>query len=64
MLCRHPDASSRPNSINLVVVLQCPDFQILKWLAKDSHNSEKAQTLGASIEVGHSLFPDLQKTYM
>ena len=61
---RHPDAPSRPNPSNVVMGLSHPDFQILNWSVKDTHNnSEEARTLGASIESGHTLFPDLQKTY-
>ena len=62
---RHPTAASRPAPCNLVMEVSYPEFQILKWMPKDiSTSSERARTLGAPLIEGHSLYKELQQTYM
>ena len=44
--------------------LQHPEFKLLKWTAEDlSAYSEQARTLGAPLEAGEELYPDIQKSY-
>ena len=63
--CRNPEASSRPSFCAIIIELQHPDFEILKWSDKDkAAYSEKAMTLGSPIKEGASLFKDLQRTYL
>ena len=61
---RHPSPSSRPAFSETVVMLQHPDFQILKWTEMDVATlNENARTLASPLEEGHCLYPDLQNTY-
>lgn len=62
---RHPKAPSRPNFSDIVVALQHPDFQILKWSQTDIESCENANAsvLGSALEDGHFLYADLQHTY-
>ena len=62
---RNPEASSRPSFCAIIIELQHPDFEILKWSDEDKAlYSEKAMTLGSPIEEGNNLFKDLQYTYL
>ena len=64
-LYRHPKPSIRPQFSDMVVALQQPDFQILKWTQTDiaTFDSENARVLGSLLEEGHCLYHDLQFTY-
>ena len=64
-ICRHPKAPSRPNFSDIVVALQHPDCQILKWSQKDIDSCENAnaRVLGSSLEDGYFLYADLQHAY-
>ena len=66
LLCyRNPEALSRPSFCAIIIALQHPDREILKWSEKDKAvSSKRAMTLGAPIEEGANLFKDLQHTYM
>ena len=66
LLChRNPEALSRPSFCAIIIALQHPDHEILKWSEKDKAvSSKRAMTLGAPIEEGANLFKDLQHTYM
>ena len=62
---RNPDASHRPAFPDIMIPLQKPDFQILKWDDKDSSSSDgKAKILGAPLQEGLPLHKDLQRTYL
>ena len=55
----------RPTFCDIVVSLQQPDFQILKWSSADEAKySKAARTLGSAIEKGHGLHPELQRSYL
>ena len=62
---RHPTASSRPGFCDMVVSLQHPDFQVLKWTQKDidSFDNENARVLGSPLEAGYCLYRNLQNKY-
>lgn len=63
--CRNPDEAVRPTFCEIVVSLQQPDFQVLKWSSDDEAKySKEARTLGSSIEKGHDLYPELQGAYL
>ena len=62
---RKPDASDRPGFLDIMVPIQKPDFQILKWSSEEVNSySEHARTLGAPLDAGHQLHRDLQRTYL
>ena len=57
--------TERPSFCDIVVSLQLPDFQILKWSVSDEDKySQPAKTLGTAIEKGHGLYPELQGKYL
>jgi len=61
---RHPDPDSRPLFYDLLLLLQRPDFQLLRWSAEDEVvYSEKARTLGGPVEDGVELYAELQESY-
>ena len=63
--CRNPDEAVRPTFCEIVVSLQQPDFQILKWSSADEAKYNKAaRTLGSALEKGHGLHPELQRSYL
>ena len=51
----------RPSFLNIVVTLQKPDFQILKWPLQDS--DILSRTLGAGLDKSRNLYVDLQNVY-
>jgi hypothetical protein len=62
---RNPGEARRPSFCEIVVSLQRPDFQILKFSPTDeSKYSKAAMTLGSPIEKGHGLYPELQRSYI
>ena len=63
--CRHPDPDSRPAFCNLMLLLlQCPDFELLRWSEEDEATfSKKARTLGGPLEDGEELYTELQCTF-
>ena len=62
---RHPDPDSRPAFCNLMLLLlQRPDFQLLKWSEEDEATfSKKSRTLGGPLEDGEELYTELQNAY-
>lgn len=61
---RHPQPASRPTFTDVVVLLQRPDFQLLRWSEEDKiAYSEKARTLGGPVEDGEEMYTELQKLY-
>ncbi len=58
---RHPDESKRQSFLNIVVALQKPDFQILKW--PESEGDGLSRTLGADLHHSNELYLDLQNKY-
>ena len=62
---RNPEADERPAFVDIMIPLQKPDFQILKWSEDDFASSSAAsRTLGAPLEAGLALHRDLQRTYL
>ena len=63
--CRQPDPNDRPAFMDVLIPLQKPDFQLLKWSSEELVlYSEEARTLGATLEAGHQLHKDLQTKYL
>ena len=62
---RKPEAEQRPAFTDIMVLLQKPDFQILKWSKEDIKSSSTAAiTLGSSLEAGLGLHKDLRRAYL
>ena len=58
---RHTVPEIRPAFPHILLELMHPDFKLLKWTAEDvSAYSEQARTLGAPLEAGEELYPDIQ----
>ena len=61
---RHPDPDSRPAFCDLLLLLQRPDFQLLRSSEEDEATlSKKARTLGGSLEDGKELHTELQNAF-
>ena len=67
--CRNPKSSDRPTFTDLVQALHLPSSQILCSSSETGEEGEEgeansqANTLGADLEAGHSLYLDLQVMY-
>ena len=62
--CRHPEPESRPSFFEILLVLQRPDFQLLRWSPEDKEAySEQARTLGGPLEDGKELYNEMQTVY-
>ena len=59
---RNPNAHLRPNFQAILESLQKDKHSLLDWKDADMMGSEAA-TLGAPLQYGASLYPDLQKRY-
>ena len=63
-ICRHYEPQSRPTFFEILLALQRPDFQLLKWTSEDEASySEEARTVGSPIEAGEELYAELQQMY-
>ena len=63
-LIRNADRSSRPDFTELVNALSSPVTDLLSWSEEDMRVHPQAVVLGAPLEAGKDLFPELQGTYM
>ena len=61
--CRHPDQSSRPTFIHLLKTLTRSPGQLLSWSHEDTWGVAEAIVLGAPLQAGKKLYPDLQDVY-
>ena len=61
VLYRHSENSSRPKFSNLTLSLSIPDKQLLQVSSSNSH--PQAHILGASLEAGQNMYPDIQNMY-
>ena len=60
---RNPDHNARPSAIGVVVKLTQPESTLLAWTEEDKEAFSGGSKLGAPLEMGESLFKDLQETY-
>ena len=60
---RHPQYQSRPLFINLVELLSRPEIDLLIWSEEDRSVHQQAAVLGAPLEAGKELYPELQNSY-
>ncbi len=63
ILFRHPDTSSRPSFTEVLEALSEPETDLLRWSAEDTAVHPQAAVLGAPLEAGVDLYPELQETY-
>ena len=63
-LIRNADRPSRPDIAELVCVLFSPVTDLLSWSEEDVRVHPQVAVLGASLEAGKDLYPELQGTYM
>jgi len=62
--CRNTDKASRPAFAELVQTLSSPVTDLLSWTEEDTRIHSQATVLGAPLEAGKYLYPELQETYM
>ena len=60
---RHPQASSRPTFSLLLQALCQPEIELLSWSEEDMRVHPQAAVLGAPLEAGKDLYPELQQIY-
>ena len=63
-LIRNADKPSRPDFTEVVRVLSSPVTDLLSWSEEDMRVHPQAAVLGAPLEAGKDLYPELQGTYM
>ena len=61
---RHPDSSRRPTFDEIVKDLSENTYQLLSWRDIDKSVHAQASVLGAPLEAGHDLYPELQQTFI
>ena len=64
MYFRNADKSSRPDFTEVVQALSSPVTDLLSWSEEDLKVHPQAAVLGAPLEAGKDLHPELQGTYM
>ena len=62
--CRHSDASVRPLFSAVFKMLSHSDSDLLSWSEKDKEVHPQASCLGAPLQAGDELYPDLQDYYL
>ncbi len=64
-ICRHPQAGSRPTFSDLLQSLSIPEIktELLHWTEEDAKTHPQAVVLGAPLEAGKDLYPDVQRAY-
>ena len=61
---RHSDASRRPTFSAIFNMLSHSDTHLLSWNDQDKVVHPQASCLGAALEAGDRLYPDLQDYYI
>ena len=61
---RSPDPGSRPRFVDIIRVLNQPEFKVLKWSPEDLNQYDmQSRTVGGVVENGTNLFTELQQAY-
>ena len=63
LIFRNVDKPSRPDFAELVHTLSSPVTDLLSWSEEDMRVHPQAAVLGAPLEAGEDLYPELQGTY-
>ena len=66
---RHPESCCRPTFSEVLDSLLQPESELLYWkpISEDGegvHSESKSAILGAPLQAGEQLYPELQCTYM
>ena len=61
---RNADKPSQPDFTEVVHALSSPVTDLLSWSEKDMRVHQQAAVLGATLEAGKDLYPELQGAYM
>ena len=61
---RHPEPESRPSFSDVTTFLSQPESALLMWSEEDRAVYPNATTLGVELREGHTLYIDLQNTYI
>ena len=64
ILTRHPTASERPSTSELLKELTKKESSLLQWREEDSQCHPQASLLGAELSAGKDLYTELQNTYL
>ena len=64
MFTRNTDKPSRPDFAELVRALSSSVTDLLSWSEEDMRVHPQAAVLGAPLEAGKDLYPELQGAYM
>jgi len=64
LIHRNAEKASRPAFAELVQALSSPVTDLLSWTEEDTRIHPQAAVLGASLEAGKYLYPELQEMYM
>ena len=64
LITRNVDKPSRPDFAELLHTLSSPVTDLLSWSEEDMKVHPQAAVLGAPLEAGKDLYPELQGTYM
>ena len=62
--CRNTEKASRPAFAEIVQTLSSPVPDLLNWTEEDKRVHPQAVVLGAPLEAGKDLYPELQETYI
>ena len=64
LLSRHPNNELRPKFVDVVTILNRPEYLLLTWSDEDRKlYSEKELQIGQTLESGDNLYLDLQRQY-
>ena len=63
LITRNVDKPSRPDFAELLHTLSSPVTDLLSWSEEDMRVHPQAAVLGALLEAGKDLYPELQGTY-
>ncbi|XP_065899435.1 uncharacterized protein [Dysidea avara] len=62
--CWNPQHKLRPSFSNLIRVISQPSYVLFHWFEEDKQTAgPECDVVGAPIEAGHNLYPDLQNMY-
>ena len=63
LISRNPEADGRPAFKEVSDSLSSDEAGLLVWKEEDEHVSPQAAALGAPLEEGMKLYPELQNTH-
>lgn len=61
--CRHPSTSDRPRFREMVLILISDEEEVLYIPPEALYSHKMAGEVGAPLEAGTAMYPELEKTY-